>query len=155
MTLADRFWCKVDKRGEDDCWPWIGANNGKEMRGVIWFEGKRHKAPRISLLLAGFNLNDDEKALHTCDNANCVNPKHLYVGTQSQNVQDSINRKRHIAPKGEKSGAAKLTASQVKDIRRRCDAGEQKKAMAEEFGLSYSALKSIAYRKTWIGVEYE
>ena len=90
-SIEERFWSKVDKVGPDDCWAWTGANcGGEEKRGVFWYEGKREKAPRVSLILAGFALVDGDYALHKCNNANCVNPKHLYWGTPRQNTHDQV-----------------------------------------------------------------
>lgn len=96
-SVEERFWSKVDRRGEDECWPWTGANcGGVERRGVFWYEGRREKAPKIALILSGIVAKDEfDWALHSCDNANCVNPKHLRFGTRKDNHEDKITRGRN------------------------------------------------------------
>lgn len=96
-TQEERFWKKVDRRGDDECWPWTGANSGKrERRGVMQFNGRRVKAPKISLIISG-KVSEEELdwALHSCDNANCVNPNHLRWGTRKQNHEDKTMRGRN------------------------------------------------------------
>src|SRR5690606_6189427 len=66
--------------------------------------------------------------MHKCDNTKCINPEHLNVGTQSDNVRDMFNKGRYKRrkpwPKGEKSGRAKLTEEQVREIKKRLKNGE-------------------------------
>jgi hypothetical protein len=105
-TLEERFWCKTDKRGDDECWPWRGATR-KEGYGVISQNGKQRIATHVSLELHGVTVADGFWALHKCDNPNCVNPNHLYVGTPKQNARDAVIRERF---------GRKLTAKQALEI---------------------------------------
>lgn len=101
MSLAERFWSHVDKSAGDGdvCWPWTGAlstkgyghfrvdNNGT---GVV-------RAHRLALTLTLGPAPDDKPyGLHRCDNPSCchVHPKHVYWGTQSENVKDEYVRYR-------------------------------------------------------------
>jgi hypothetical protein len=92
LTLEQRFWAKVFKRGEDECWPWIGSKN-KAGYGQLTCDGVHHASHRLAheLLigpLAHRNVN------HKCDNRACCNPKHLWNGTQSQNMLDALEKGR-------------------------------------------------------------
>jgi hypothetical protein len=91
--LAPRFWSKVDQRGPDECWPWIG---GKSSRGYGYIKvGGRHVgAHRVLLMLQGTELGAGAFACHTCDNPGCVNPRHVYAGDATSNNRDTVRRGR-------------------------------------------------------------
>lgn len=91
--VENRFWAKVDKSGgAGACWPWIA---GKTSRGYGAFKvrGRQVYAHRMALELAeGRPLEAGEFACHHCDNAPCVNPKHLYRGDATTNNRDTFRR---------------------------------------------------------------
>lgn len=93
-TWQERFWSYVNKRGPDVCWWWTGALSNR--RGVLAINRKPQYAPRLSLeLFLGRELVAGEQALHSCDNPECVNPRHLRVGTHADNMAD-IRKHRKI-----------------------------------------------------------
>jgi hypothetical protein len=90
----ERFWSKVDKRGPDECWPWLG-NIGLNGYGRFFYRGSWRPANRIGLQITlGRELNQTEKACHHCDNPPCVNPAHLWSGSVAENAQDSVRKGR-------------------------------------------------------------
>jgi len=95
LANVSRFWTYVDRTG--DCWLWTGRVNSKGYgRFSFWHDGKesRVQAHRLSLILAGTDLPGDMHARHACDTPLCVNPGHLLVGTQSDNMRDAVERNR-------------------------------------------------------------
>lgn len=97
--MLERFWEKVEKRGPDDCWTWIGAKDWGGY-GVFWTGGprgvgKNARATHVSWALAnGVAFPADMLALHSCDNPRCVNPAHIRPGTALDNKQDERARGR-------------------------------------------------------------
>ena len=96
-----RFWGKVQIGGEDECWPWMAKSKHHKGYGVMRISsvGRNVVASRISCILAyGEPPEGVKNALHSCDNPPCCNPNHLRWGTQKDNVQDAIERNRHVNP---------------------------------------------------------
>jgi len=146
--LEKRFWKKVDKREENDCWPWIGAisHSGD---GVIGVNGRNKSAHRISYELCKGEIPEGMHVMHSCDNPKCVNPRHLRSGTASENIKDAFDKGRKQAPKlsGEQNPKSKLTLEQVRFIKSNPQLGH--KAIADMFGLSPNAIRGVRIGRTW------
>lgn len=94
IAQAERFWAKVDKRGPDECWPWLGARS-KGYGNIKWNGVSGIRATHASLELAGRpRPNPDLIACHSCDNPPCVNPAHLWWGTLKDNFHDALAKGR-------------------------------------------------------------
>lgn len=92
--LSKRFWDKVNVAGPNECWEWKAAA-GRLGYGQFVRDGRKITATHISLELAGRPRDSVRMyALHTCDNPACVNPSHLYWGSQQDNMKDALARGR-------------------------------------------------------------
>jgi len=148
--LADRFWNRVEVRGQDECWIWTGGVDGRDRRGRVWYQGRNIPASRAALLLSGVDVPDGAYVCHHCDNPPCVNPQHLYVGDAASNVADMDRRGRRIArvphpgSAGERNHAARLTDQQVIEIRKSYSGrrGEQT-AIAKAYGVTPALISGI------------
>lgn len=80
---VDRFWAKVDRRGPDECWPWVGKRN--EAYGRFMVDGQFRPAHRVSYELLRGPIPAGLQIDHLCRNPRCVNPAHLEPVTQREN----------------------------------------------------------------------
>ena len=88
----DAFWRRVDMSGGPDaCWPWRGGMT-YEGYGIALFDGKSTTAHRIAYILTHGPIEPSLVVCHHCDNPPCCNPKHLFDGTQRDNIQDSVRK---------------------------------------------------------------
>jgi hypothetical protein len=148
-----RFWMQVDKTSSSSsCWNWKGYRRGKQKRAVISVKGKQILASHYSYRKFKGRIPKGKKVLHSCDNTSCVNPEHLFLGSQLDNMRDMVIKGRSHKPKGEKNGRAKLTAKSVRFIRakyipRHKQLGQ--KALAERFGICTVQIQAILTRRAW------
>ena len=89
----DRFWSKVDKHSDAECWLWM-AGKTKLGYGLFRIDNRMRTASRVAYELTYGEIADGLCVLHSCDNPNCVNPNHLRVGTRKDNAQDMVKRNR-------------------------------------------------------------
>lgn len=155
--LEVRFWEKVEVRGVDECWNWVGCVSGKapHFYGRIKPTGQRErKAHQVSWEL--FHKKPFPKGKicrHTCDNPLCVNPKHLLVGTLKQNTQDAVERGRLKVFRGEESSNAVLTTSQIVSIRALYESSAYSQyELATMFKVSQTQISRIIRGKRWAHV---
>ena len=101
----NRFWSKVDTKGSNECWEWQAAKH-RQGYGIFKFDNKIQLAHRISWLLANTEIPQGMVVMHKCDNPSCVNPDHLCLGTQKDNIRDmrtkgrGNNQKKTHCPQG-------------------------------------------------------
>ena len=91
-TTLTTFFSKIEKK-DSGCWEWTGTKNHQGY-GVYSVKRRTHLAHRLTLTLSLGKPLNDLQANHHCDNKLCVNPNHLYVGTQQDNIRDRDNRGR-------------------------------------------------------------
>lgn len=104
-----RFWAKVDIRGEDECWEWTATKTLKEY-GRIRIGGKFSLSHRVSFVIAHSEIPIGMFVCHSCDNPSCVNPAHLWIGTNYDNVQDMIRKGRNSKGENHKAILRRVAA---------------------------------------------
>ena len=140
QPMPNRFFEKI-AYGRSDCWTWVGAVETGGY-GYFPFENEK-KAHRVSYVLFSKKPIPAKKmVLHSCDNPLCVNPAHLSVGTQQDNINDAIR-------KGRFNHNRKLTAAQVAIIKHDLATSEYITTVARKHGLKYCTVRSIAMGRTW------
>ena len=157
-TLQERFDEKYIPVTESGCWLWIGASFFQRhfessAYGQMVVGGKYKKAHRVSYELHKGPIPEGKFVLHKCDTPCCVNPDHLYAGTQAENVKDRDNRGRRNAPKGELSAKAILKLNQVRRIRRLIQEGMPNRAIAKQYKVHPSTIYRIKVGDSWVGIQ--
>ena len=150
--MERRFWAHVSKGLPDECWEWRGTKRGNGygfLRFWVLPGNPEIKASRIMWLLVHGSVPVDRLLCHTCDNPACVNPDHLFLGTQQENIQDMVRKGRHSSHRGYKNPAARLNESQVREIRRLSDEGQSLRSLASQYGVSVGCVSLIRSRRTW------
>lgn len=99
--------------------------------------------------ILGREIKQGQYVLHTCDVPQCVNPRHLQLGTLSDNAVQMYKRGRGPDNRGERHGGAKLTAADVVRIRRQCERGASRRQIAETFGISQALVWSVTRGTGW------
>lgn len=85
---------RIDFGGDHNCWPWLGAVTSAGYGSARW-EGRSQSAHRVVYQMARrVKLTPKQHLLHSCDNPLCVNPNHLRIGTNDDNIQDKVDRYR-------------------------------------------------------------
>lgn len=153
LTVEQRFWPKVDRNGPmpadsslGNCWVWTGATDtkGYGKLGVGGGKGTR-PAHRVAYEIEHGPIGDGLFVCHRCDRPCCVRTSHLFLGTQGENLRDMV-------AKGRDEPKRKLTVEQVREIRRRCAAGESQCSIAKAFSIAQVTVHNIVYRKLWVGI---
>lgn len=116
--------------------------------GSFGVEGIMKYAHRVSYEIANGEIAKGMNVLHKCDNPSCVNPDHLFLGTQKENMEDCVKKKRRNAPVGERQHLSKLTKEKVLEIRELAKSITQRK-ISEMYNISEVAISCIILRKTW------
>lgn len=151
-TLAERFWAKVDKRGDNECWPWLACSNRDGYGSIGDRPGHMMLAHRCAWQLVNGPIPRGDGALgtvvmHACDNRACCNPSHLRLGSQAQNIADCKGKQR--IRKGSAHQSAKLDETDVKLMRFLRRIGARNRDIAEWFGMSKQATSLVGNGTYW------
>lgn len=137
-----RLYCKA-RLMETGCWFWIGTKrNGY---GLMQFNKRTSSAHRVSYQVFKGPIPKGLVVRHGCDNPGCINPDHLSLGTQADNVADREARGRRNV-KGAQIGTSKLTAEEALAIKK---SHEPLSVLAERYGVDRSNISAIRRGKSW------
>lgn len=160
--IEERFWARVAKGSPEECWVWQGKLS-RDGYGRFKCLGVTYRPHAFVWRLLNGEIAKGKQVNHRCDNRGCVNPSHLYQGTQADNMRDKVARNRQATgwnngshtkperrPRGERVGGAKLTAEKVIAIR----ASENSSAyLARVYGVTKANIGMIRARKTWAHIQ--
>ena len=146
-SIEARFLDKIAPPNENGCMLWTATTDNCGY-GRFSYEGKKILAHRYAAGMLDFPSKI--KVRHTCHTPPCVNPEHLTFGSHADNMRDMVEAGRSPRTKGEENGQAKLTESQVLEIRRLYAAGgTTQRKLAAQFGLHQTRIGCIIRRELW------
>lgn len=160
-TVMERFEAMVSPEPMSGCWLWTGTISRAAGYGFFWVgdeRGGRMLSHRASWVIHHGPIADGMHVCHKCDNRLCVNPEHLFLGTQADNMLDAVRKGRMSwkpdrKPMPDMSGAnhpmAKLTEADVAAIR---SGGMSNKLLASLYGVQAETISRIKSGKSWRSV---
>lgn len=158
-NLPNRKYCSLKctiinntcKDPETGCWNWTGQISRYGYAYISDGAGRALTASRVSYEEFNGPLGVGMLACHKCDNRRCVNPDHLFAGTQQDNVLDMYakGRRREKWLQGSKHQNSKLKEKDVLYIRKQAKGRKEIIAMAEKFSVTPGTIYQIVQRKTW------
>lgn len=158
VPLTVRFWNNVKTEGDfpdpekypeviGRCWKWTGMKSQRYGKIFDRDSKKVVGAHRISWELHRGPIPKGMSVCHKCDNPECCNPDHLFIGTVLDNIQDKVRKVRHR--RGEYSHNARLTPLAVRVARRLRGLGFTYRNIATVFGVSVGCSTSAVKRICW------
>lgn len=155
-SASERLSANVDKRGPDECWPWLGRWHNPGGYGRLRVDGKPCGAHQLAKLLESGGIPDGMLVLHTCDNPACCNPAHLWFGTDKDNLRDASRKGRTAMQRypdlrrGERSSQHKLTWETVDEIRLAYATGLfTQQQLADRFGVVRQIISGVVNFDRW------
>lgn len=141
---------------ENDCWIWQGQVDRKGYGRRTFTENKKKRkllAHRISYKIFVGEIPDGLFILHQCDVPRCINPQHLHLGTQKDNLNEMRERDRandiSKGKKGDRHNLAKLSETDVKEIRRLREKGYTGVKLSEMFNVTNGLIYMIINKRIW------
>lgn len=153
-NTPDVLWRKVDKKGPNECWNWLGYV-GETGYGRVQINGWSYYAHRViyNLVHPGvieLNSPRDKKAsgflMHSCDNPLCCNPAHLTPATLKENNDDCLAKNRRIMPRGEDHHRAVFSNKETTEILSLAKEGMTARQISEKLNKKRDSIKSLLYR---------
>lgn len=152
-AIKERFESKIMPEPMSGCWLWLSAvKNENHPYGQFSIGNKKHLAHRLSYQLYKGPIPEGFSVCHNCDNPNCVNPDHLFLGTHGDNMKDMIKKGRGNKARGSSGGRAILSEDDVEKIRLEHSNGATKTSLGRKYGVDHSTIHLIIIKKTWARV---
>jgi len=150
----NRFWRSVNKK--DNCWEWVGCVDDGGY-GKITIKNCLISCHVVSYLIHFGYIQNGLCVCHSCDNRICVNPEHLWIGTNAENVADMVRKGRTGIPGmyGEQIASSKLNANQIIKIKNLIAKGEYQYVVAKKFGVGQPTISAIVNGKSWKHIKDE
>ena len=145
-TGIDRFYRGFKKGGRSECWSWLKGKDD-EGYGCIYFDGKRTRSHRVSYRLYYGIIPDGLHVLHRCDNPSCVNPYHLFLGTNKDNMKDKVSKNRQN--KGSYVHCSKLTKEEVLEVVYLVSQGWSERKVSYFYNINSSSVNKIMTGISW------
>lgn len=151
-TNLQRFEDRYIPEPMSGCWLWTGtiiAARKNRRYGIFYVSGRNIRAHRYSYELLKGPIPNDLMVCHTCDNTFCVNPDHLFLGTNRDNVDDMLRKGRQARILGERNGKAKITEVQASHVRWMLTKKVAHALISEATGVPLGTVRSISIGKCW------
>lgn len=143
LTLEKRFWSKVKKQKNEECWEWQASCDRKGY-GQFSINRVMVRAHRVAWQILKGSIPEGKCVLHHCDNRKCVNPNHLFIGTVKDNQQDMVKKQRYAL------NCVKLKSHDIFEIRKKYASGNiTQYQLAAEFKISQAQISEIVRGKHW------
>lgn len=128
-----------------ECMNWEGAVTATTGYGKVKLDGRVMDTHRASWILSHGDIAPGMQICHTCDNRRCINPRHLFLGTRSDNMVDAAIKGRIDMKAVRAASPGKLTDTQVREIFTRVNAGEDRASLAAAYNVSTTTISKIRY----------
>ena len=135
---------------KEDTGCWINMFEQSHKQGRIFVDGKHIACARMSYIIMKGDIPEGLHILHTCDNPRCINPDHLFLGTNQDNVNDKMSKGRHKTAYGSKHGSAKLSPMLVKQIITLLSQEVPQRKIAKIYGVSQRTITKINLRISYL-----
>lgn len=148
MSLKERLlsFCVIDEKTK--CWNWSGSKNRKGY-GALSIKNKHSIAHRESYKVFKGKIPNGMHVCHSCDNPSCINPDHLWLGTNKDNNNDKMEKGRFKPNYGNNNGNSKLTKNDVIEIKQKINQGYDLVEISKQYNVTPENIYSIKNNKTW------
>jgi hypothetical protein len=134
------------------CWEWSGSYASNGRYGSLQWNGEPWSAHRAAYSVAKGPIPQGMSVCHRCDNTKCINPDHLFLGTQRENMRDAASKGR--TARGEKCRSA-ITQATALEIKGALQSGEPQAAIARRLGVKPKLVNHIACKRSWVWLQQE
>jgi hypothetical protein len=148
-NIPSDVWKKINIKSSSECWEYTGCKD-RNGYGLFGYNKHQYFSHRIIYELTKGNIPEKIQVCHSCDNPKCCNPKHLFLGTNQDNADDKVSKRRQSRLSGERHGSHKLTSNQIFKIRMMYKTGKYYyRELGKIFKCSGRHIGDIINNKKW------